>query len=115
VVTEKAVEPGELVNPGATLVTISCLDPVYLRVYVTAADLGRVRLGGPAEVTIDSFPGKTFAGRITYISPQAEFTPKNIQTREDRVKLVFAVKIELPNPEGELKPGLPAEAVIKAE
>lgn len=115
VVTEKAVEPGELVNPGATLVTISCLDPLYLWVYVTAAELGRVKLGGRAEVTIDSFPGKTFEGKIVYISPEAEFTPKNIQTREDRVKLVFAVKIELPNPEGQLKPGLPAEAVIRAE
>lgn len=115
VVTEKAVEPGELVNPGATLVTISCLDPVYLWVYVSAEELGRVRLGGRAEVTIDSFPGKSFEGRIVYLSPEAEFTPKNIQTREDRIKLVFAVKIELPNPEGQLKPGLPAEAIIKEE
>lgn len=115
VVTEKAVEPGELVNPGTTLVTISCLDPVHLWVYVTAGELGRVRLGGAAEVTIDSFPGKTFEGKIIYISPEAEFTPKNIQTKEDRVKLVFAVKIELPNPEGQLKPGLPAEAVIRTE
>ncbi|MBC7349824.1 MAG: efflux RND transporter periplasmic adaptor subunit [Candidatus Aminicenantes bacterium] len=115
VVTEKAVEPGELVNPGTTLVTISSLDPVYLWVYVTAKELGRVRLGGATEVTIDSFPGKIFEGRVVYLSPEAEFTPKNIQTREDRVKLVFAVKIELPNPEGQLKPGLPAEAVIRAE
>ncbi|MGQ9802165.1 MAG: HlyD family secretion protein [Candidatus Saccharicenans sp.] len=115
VVTEKAVEPGELVSPGTTLVTISCLDPVYLWVYVTAQELGRVRLGGRAEVTIDSFPGKMFEGKIIYLSPEAEFTPKNIQTREDRVKLVFAVKIELPNPEGQLKPGLPAEAIIKTD
>ncbi|MCR4396010.1 MAG: efflux RND transporter periplasmic adaptor subunit [Candidatus Saccharicenans sp.] len=115
VVTEKAVEPGELVNPGTPLVSISCLDPVYLWVYVTAEELGRVKLGGWAEVTIDSFPGKVFEGKVVYISPEAEFTPKNIQTREDRVKLVFAVKIELPNPEGQLKPGLPAEAVIRAE
>jgi len=114
-VTEKAVESGELVNPGTTLVTISSLDPVYLWVYVTAEELGRVKLGEPAEVTIDSFPGIVFKGRIVYLSPEAEFTPKNIQTREDRVKLVFAVKIELPNPEGQLKPGLPAEAVIRAE
>ena len=115
VVTEKAVEPGELVNPGTTLVTISCLDPVYLWVYVTAEELGRVKLGGRAEVTIDSFPGKIFEGQIVYLSPEAEFTPKNIQTREDRVKLVFAVKIELPNSGGQLKPGLPAEAVIRTE
>ncbi|MCX8159363.1 MAG: efflux RND transporter periplasmic adaptor subunit [Candidatus Saccharicenans sp.] len=115
VVVERAVEPGELVSPGTTLVNISCLDPVYLWVYVTEVELGRVKLGGVAEVTIDSFPAKTFEGRIVYISPQAEFTPKNIQTKEDRVKLVFAVKIELPNPEGWLKPGLPAEAVLRTE
>ncbi len=115
VITEKAVEPGELVNPGTTLVTISTLDPVFLRVYVTAEELGRIKLGGRAEVTIDSFPEKIFPGRIIYISPEAEFTPKNIQTREDRVKLVFAVKIELANPEGQLKPGLPAEAVLRTE
>lgn len=112
VVTERAVEPGELVNPGTTLVTISCLDPVYLWVYVSEKELGWVKLGQTAEVKIDSFPDRSFEGKIIYISPEAEFTPKNIQTREDRVKLVFAVKIEVKNPEGRLKPGLPAEAYI---
>jgi HlyD family secretion protein len=113
VVTERAVEPGELVNPGTTLVTVSCLDPVYLWVYVTEKELGWIKLGQKAEVRIDSFPDKTFEGTIIYISPEAEFTPKNIQTKQDRVKLVFAVKIELSNPEGQLKPGLPAEAFIR--
>ncbi|MBC7360897.1 MAG: efflux RND transporter periplasmic adaptor subunit [Candidatus Aminicenantes bacterium] len=113
VVTERAVEPGELVNPGTTLVTISCLDPVYLWVYVTEKELGWIKLGQMAEVRIDSFPDKTFEGKIIYISPEAEFTPKNIQTREDRVKLVFGVKIELKNPNGQLKPGLPADAYIR--
>lgn len=78
VITERAVEPGELVSPGTTLVTVSTLDPVFLRVYVSAEELGRIKLGGPAEVTIDSFPEKIFPGRIVYISPEAEFTPRNI-------------------------------------
>jgi len=115
VVTERAVEPGELVNPGTTLVTVSNLDSVYLWVYVTEKELGWIKLGQKAEVRIDSFPDKTFEGTIIFISPEAEFTPKNIQTKEDRVKLVFAVKIELSNPEGQLKPGLPAEAFIRIQ
>jgi len=65
-------------------------------------------------VTIDSAPGRMFKGRVTYISPEAEFTPKNVQTREDRVKLVFGVKVEVPNPDGLLKPGMPADALLAA-
>jgi HlyD family secretion protein len=115
IVTHKAVEPGELVTPGSTLVTISELDSVYVMIYVTAQELGRVRLGGPAEVSIDSFPGRIFEGRITYISPEAEFTPKNVQTKQDRVKLVFGVKVEIDNRDGLLKPGLPADALIRVK
>jgi len=113
IVTHKAVEPGELLTPGATIVTLAELDSVYVMIYVTANELGRVRLGGPAEIKIDSFPDRIFVGRITYISPEAEFTPKNIQTKQDRVKLVFGVKVEIENREGSLKPGLPADAVIR--
>jgi HlyD family secretion protein len=113
IVTHKAVEPGELVVQGATLVTLAELDSVYVMIYVTEKELGRVKLGGPAEVKIDSFPDKVFEGTITYISSEAEFTPKNIQTKEDRVKLVFGVKVEIENREGFLKPGLPADAVIR--
>ena len=76
-------------------------------IYVTEKELGRVRLGDAAEVTIDAFPDRPFAGKITYISPEAEFTPKNVQTKEDRVKLVFGVKVEIENKDGLLKPGLP--------
>jgi HlyD family secretion protein len=82
-------------------------------IYVTEKELGRVRLGDGAEVNIDAFPDKAFAGKVTFISPEAEFTPKNIQTKEDRVKLVFGVKVEIENREGLLKPGLPADAVIR--
>ena len=113
VVTHKAVEPGELVIQGATIVTLTGLDSVYVMIYVTEKELGRVKLGGPAEVKIDSFPDKVFEGKITYISPEAEFTPKNVQTKQDRVKLVFGVKVEIDNREGLLKPGLPADALIR--
>jgi len=113
IVTHKAVEAGEQIIAGQTIVTISELDSVYVMIYVTDRDLGRVKLGGAAEVTIDTFPDRAFPGKITYISPEAEFTPKNIQTKEDRVKLVFGVKVEIENPEGLLKPGLPADALIR--
>jgi len=115
VVTERTVEPGELISPQTSVVTISRLDPVELWVYIGEKDVGRIKLGQKAEVKIDAFPDKSFYGKVIYISPEAEFTPKNIQTKEDRVKLVFKVKIELPNPEGWLKPGLPADAYLKVQ
>jgi HlyD family secretion protein len=113
IITHKAVEAGELVTPGATVVTLSELDSVYVMIYLAEKEIGRVRLGDQADVAIDAFPGRAFPGRITYISPEAEFTPKNVQTKEDRVKLVFGVKVEIENPEGLLKPGLPADATIR--
>jgi HlyD family secretion protein len=115
VVTHKAVEAGELVTAGATVVTLARLDSVYVMIYLTEREVGRVRLGDAADVEIDAFPGRPFAGRVTYISPEAEFTPKNIQTKEDRVKLVFGLKVEIANPEGRLKPGLPADATLRVD
>ncbi len=112
VVTRRPVEAGETVMPGATVLTITELESVYVMIYVTERDLGRLRLGDTAEVRIDAFPDRAFPGRVTYISPQAEFTPKNVQTKEDRVKLVFGVKVEIDNRDGALKPGLPADAWI---
>ena len=113
-VTSKAVEVGDMVIPGGTVVSISKLDTVNVMIYVSERELGRVKLGAQAGVKIDASPKKVFPGRVTYISPIAEFTPKNIQTREDRVKLVFGTRIQIPNPEGELKPGMPADAVVEA-
>ncbi len=113
IVTHKAVEAGELVTAGATLVTLAELASVHVMLYLTELEVGRVRLGDEAEVEIDAFPGRPFPGRVTYISPEAEFTPKNVQTKEDRVKLVFGVKVEIENREGLLKPGLPADAVLR--
>ena len=112
-VTHKAVEAGELVNPGSTVVTVSELDSVYVMIYLMEEEVGRVRLGDTVDVKIDGLPDKVFAGKITYISPEAEFTPKNVQTKEDRVKLVFGVKVVIENREGLLKPGLPADALIR--
>jgi HlyD family secretion protein len=113
VVIEKFVEQGEVVNFGSSLCTVADLSSVWLIVYVGEESVGKIRLGGNARVQVDSFPDRLFDGRITWISPRAEFTPKNVQTRESRVDLVYAVKITLPNPEGVFKIGMPAEAFIE--
>jgi HlyD family secretion protein len=113
VVLSKSLEVGEYARPGAPVVTIGNLDEVYLRAYVSESDLGKVRLGQEVEVRTDTFPGKVYRGFVSYLSPEAEFTPKTVQTPEERVKLVYRVKIRLPNPEHELKPGMPADALIR--
>ena len=112
IVTHKPVETGELLNPGATVVTVSRLDTLNLMIYVTETDLGKVRLGALADVNVDTYPDRAFPARVVYISPIAEFTPKNIQTKEDRTKLVFGVKLEVDNHEGILKAGMPADAYL---
>jgi HlyD family secretion protein len=112
IVTHKSKEPGEFATPGTTLLTIADLDNVRLNIYIKGIDLGRVHLDQRAEVRIDSHPDRIFGGTVTFISPEAEFTPKNVQTQEERVKLVYRVKIQIPNPEGILKPGMPADASL---
>lgn len=112
-VTLKGVEPGELVTVGSNLLRLTQLDTVKLTIYIAEGDLGKVRLGQKTEVQIDAYgKGRSFDGIVTYISPVAEFTPKNVQTKEERTKLVFGVKIEVQNRDGALKPGLPADAII---
>ena len=113
IVTLKSMEVGENVLPNAALFRITRLENVHLMIYVTEIELAHVKLNQQAKVTIDAFPDKPFIGKVMYISPIAEFTPKNIQTKEDRTKLVFGVKIEVPNPDQTLKPGMPADAVIE--
>jgi len=112
-VSKKFVEAGENVAPGASLLRISNLETVDLVIYIPETELAKVKLGQETEIKIDAFKDKTYMGKIIFISPEAEFTPKNIQTPEERTKLVFAVKIQIPNPQFELKPGLPADATIK--
>jgi len=97
------------------VVTIGDLDRPWLNVYVGERDLGRVSLGMKAQVTVDSFPDQPFFGRVSFISDKSEFTPKNIQTPDERVKLVYRVKIELENRDHQLKPGMPADAVLLTE
>jgi HlyD family secretion protein len=112
VVTEKAVEEGDVVVQNGSLFRISRLDEVHLMIYVSEEELAKIKLGQSADVFIDAYPNKPFRGKIIYISDVAEFTPKNVQTKEDRTKLVFGVKIEVPNPDRVLKPGMPADATI---
>jgi HlyD family secretion protein len=113
VITQKSVEEGEIVLPNGSLFRLSRLDKVHLVIYVTEEELARVKLGQDAKISIDGEPDKTFPGKVIYISSKAEFTPKNVQTKEDRTKLVFGVKIEIPNPDQILKPGMPADALIE--
>ena len=114
-VTSRSAHEGEAAVAGATLLTVANLDEVTLRIYVPENKLGLVYLGQEAEVAVDSFPGRVFTGTVSHIAQQAEFTPKNVQTEEERVNMVFAVKVRLPNREHLLKPGMPADAVLRVE
>lgn len=111
-VVSRPLEVGEVVAPGTTVFVIANLDRVSLVVYIPEADLGKVKLGKEAKITVDSFPDRTFSGTIKHISSQAEFTPANVQTKEQRVNLVFAVTISIENKDHALKPGMPADAEI---
>ena len=112
VVTSRSAHAGEAAIAGATLLTVANLDEVKLTIYIPEDELGRIYLGQEVEVQVDSFPGRVFTGTVSYISQQAEFTPKNVQTEKERVNMVFAVKVRLTNPDHLLKPGMPADAVI---
>jgi HlyD family secretion protein len=112
-VIEKYSEKGEIVTYGKPLVKIADISKVWLKVYVSEEMLGKIKLGGKADVRIDSMPEKSFTGSITWISPKSEFTPKSVQTRNSRIDLVYAVKITLENPDGIFKIGMPAEVYIQ--
>jgi multidrug resistance efflux pump len=114
-ILQQAIHEGELALPGAPLLTIADLETVELTVYLPTEQVGRVRLGQQVIVTVDSFPGHTFEGTVTYISDEHEYTPRNVQTQEERVNLVFAVRITLVNddPDYQLKPGMPADALFE--
>jgi len=114
-VVKKFIEIGETVSMMSSIEKVTDLSKVEVRIYVSETDLGKVKLGQKAELNIDSFKNKSFEGKVTFISPEAEFTPKNIQTKDERTKLVFAVKVEIPNHSFELKVGLPADVKIFTE
>jgi membrane fusion protein YbhG len=111
-VSAQTIHPGEVALPGAPLLTVVDLEHVKLVIYVPAGRIGQVKLGQQAQVTTDSYSGRPFRGTVTHINDEAEFTPKNVQTQEERVKMVFRVEIALENPDGALKPGMPADAVL---
>jgi HlyD family secretion protein len=112
IISKKFVEEGEIVSPSSSLLKISDLQTVNLVIYVLETELAKVKLGQKADIKIDTYKDKNYEGKIIFISPEAEFTPKNIQTQDERTKMVFAVKIEINNPQFELKPGMPADAKI---
>lgn len=112
VITVRQAELGEVVAPGTPVVTLADLDHIWLRAYIAETDLGRVHWGQDAVVTTDTFPGKQYHGRISFIASEAEFTPKSVQTYKERVTLVYRIKIDIDNPNHELKPGMPADAHI---
>jgi len=111
IVTEKLVESGELLAAGTPIAVVTDLADAWLTVYVPETDLGRVRLGQAVEVVTDD--GQTRTGKLSYVSSRAEFTPKNVQTRDERVKLVYELRVTLPNGDGLFKPGMPAEARLQ--
>ncbi|MSV29219.1 MAG: HlyD family efflux transporter periplasmic adaptor subunit [Bryobacterales bacterium] len=115
VVLSKAAEAGEVLAAGANVLTIADVEHPWLRGYIAEQDLGRVKVGAKVRVSTDSFSGKVYEGRLTFIASDAEFTPKQIQTAAERVKLVYRVKVEIPNPARELKLNMPADAEIVIE
>ena len=112
VVLVKSAEPGEVIAAGTTIVRIGDVDHPWLRAYVGETDLGRVKLGTPVKLTTDSYPGKIYHGTVSFIASEAEFTPKQIQTKEERVKLVYRIKVDVDNANHELKNNMPVDAEI---
>jgi multidrug resistance efflux pump len=112
VVTRVPLHVGEVVAPGQTVVAVADLSALEMTAYVLERDLGQVQVGQQVAVTTDPFPGQSFYGVVTSTKQQAEFTPRNVQTQRDRLNLVFGVKIRVDNPQGALKPGMPADATF---
>jgi HlyD family secretion protein len=113
VVTVRHRRPGEVVAAGAPVLTLLDRDDRWVRIYLPEDRIGAVRLGAPAAIAADTYPGKTYPGEVFFIASEAEFTPKNVQTKKERVNLVFRIKIAAKNPQGVLKPGMPADADIR--
>ena len=112
VVLRKNLEAGEIANPGVPILTLVNPKDVWLRAYVPETEVGRLKVGDTAALRVDAFPNRVFTGRLIEIGSEAEFTPRNVQTKKERVTLVFRIKIQIDNPDGLLKPGLPADADV---
>lgn len=115
VILVRQAELGEVVSVGTPVVSIADLDHLWVRVYLSETDLGAIHLGQRASIHTDTFPNKTYTGRVSFISSQAEFTPKSVETHKERVALVYRVKVDVDNPTHELKPGMPADVTIRLE
>jgi HlyD family secretion protein len=115
IITSRNIEPGEVVSLGREVFSLADLSSIELKIFVSETDIGRIKPGQRVEVTVDSLPEKVFEGKVSFISSEAEFTPKIIQTHKERVKLVYLVKVLIPNKNLDLKPGMPADARIKPE
>jgi HlyD family secretion protein len=113
IVLSHHVEPGEFVSAGTPVVTVADTAHMWVRAYLNQTDLGRLRHGQKVAVRTDTFPHKTYAGTVSFIASEAEFTPKTVQTPKERVKLVFRVKVDVANPNDELKPGMPADVIVQ--
>jgi HlyD family secretion protein len=111
-ILSRPVEVGDVVSFGSPIFVMVDMSRLYLKVYIPEPDIPKLKLGDPADITVDAFPGKTFSARITKIFQDAEFTPKNVETKEERVKLVFGVELTFVEPESSLKPGMPADCTI---
>ena len=109
IVLSRSTEPGEVAAPGSPLITLARLDDLTITVYIAEDRYGAINIGGAARVVVDSFPGEVFEARVIRIADQAEFTPRNVQTEEGRRNTVFAIELALDNPDGKLKPGMPAD------
>jgi len=113
IITSRNVEPGEVVTSGREVLSMADLTTVDLKIFVEETEIGKVKPGQDVDVKIDTFPDKIFKGKVSFISPEGEFTPKIIQTKKERVKLVYLVKVSIPNPNMELKTGMPADAWLR--
>jgi HlyD family secretion protein len=114
-VVELPLRAGESAQQGVRLAVIADLTVIDLQVYIPESELGRVYLSQQASVTVDPFPDRSFQGQVTYIASEAEYMPRGVQSKEQRVNMVFAVRIQLDNPQYLLKPGMPADVVFQAE
>jgi HlyD family secretion protein len=112
-IINKLAEEGELIAPGRPIAMLINLNDLYVRVFVPERDIGKLRLGNGAHIFADAFPGRHFTGSVSEIAQEAEFTPKEVHMKDERVKLVFGVKVRIDSPEGFLKPGMPVDVKIK--
>ena len=113
IITNRNIEPGEVVSLGQEVFSLADLSSIELKIYVDETEIGKVKPGQDADVSVDTFPEKVFKGKVSFISPEGEFTPKIIQTHKERVKLVYLVKVLIPNGDLDLKPGMPADATLR--